>query len=200
MGGLDLGELQVLVVEDNLFSRQLLRTALKGLGINEIREASDGADALKMLRVRVPDMVFIDWDMPGVDGVELTRLIRTAPDSPDPFLPVIMVTGHATVYHVVAARDAGVNEYLIKPFSAAGLFGRMRAVIERPRRFVRLKHYFGPDRRRHDPASWRGKGRRIDDPDAVLSQEQVDAVFADDPDALDLAPDEHDAAPEGASG
>ncbi|WP_404382806.1 response regulator [Caenispirillum salinarum] len=197
MTGLDISRLSILVAEDSAFGRQLVRTTLKALNVSDIREAPDGAEALKMVRLRKPDIVLADWEMPHLDGVELTRLLRNAPDSPDPFLPVIMVTAHATKFHVVTARDAGANEYLIKPFSAASLFSRIRAVIERPRRYVRLKSYFGPDRRRRDDPAYRGPARRDDEQppatgrddalelEPVLSQEQVDRFYAgegfDDP-------------------
>lgn len=192
MPGLDLSRLSVLSVEDSTFGRQLVRTTLKALNVGEVREASDGAEALKMIRLRKPDIVLTDWEMPHLDGVELTRILRTARDSPDHFIPIIMVTAHATKYHVVTARDAGANEYIIKPFSAASLFSRIRAVIERPRRFVRLKHYFGPDRRRRDDPHYRGPARRDDeqvcrpapgnplDMEPVLSQDQVDRFYAGD--------------------
>ncbi|SOD95949.1 response regulator [Caenispirillum bisanense] len=183
MAGLDLSNVIVLVAEDNTFSRQLMRTTLRALTVGEIQEAVDGVEALEMVRHRMPDLVFTDFDLPHLDGIEFTRLVRTGMDSPNPFLPVVMISAHATRFHVLAARDAGVNEYLVKPFSAAGLFSRMRAVIESPRRYVRTKTYFGPDRRRRDDPLYRGPDRRGRDvqptaPQAPreyeMTQEQID--------------------------
>lgn len=186
MAGLDLSAVGVLVAEDNAFSRQLMRTTLRALTVKDIREAGDGAEALQLARQRVPDLVFTDWDLPHLDGIEFTRLIRNAPDSPNPFLPIIMISAHATRFHVLAARDAGVNEYLVKPFSAAGLFSRIRAVIERPRRYVRTRVYFGPDRRRKEDPLYRGPDRRAEGPhpfagqaprETEMSQEQIDRYY-----------------------
>lgn len=186
MAGLDLSSVEVLVAEDNQFCRQLIRTTLRALNVGDVREAGDGPEALQEVRHRLPDLVFLDWDLPHLNGIEFTRMLRTAADSPNPFLPVIMVSAHATRYHVLAARDAGVNEYLVKPFSAAGLFSRMRAVIERPRRYVRTKGYFGPDRRRKEDAHYRGPDRRgagidpfkdLAPREHEMSQEQIDRYY-----------------------
>lgn len=186
MAGLDLSGVSVLVAEDNTFSRQLMRTTLRALTVADVREAKDGAEALEVTHQRPPDLVFIDWDLPHLDGIEFTRLIRTAADSPNPFLPVIMISAHATRFHVLAARDAGVNEYLVKPYSAAGLYSRMRAVIERPRRYVRTKTYFGPDRRRKEDPAYRGPDRRSSGPhpfagleprETEMSQEMIDRYY-----------------------
>lgn len=202
MAGLDLSSLSVMVVEDNPFARRLLRMTLKALTVGTVDEAEDGAEALKTLSLRRPDILFLDWEMPHLDGVELTRHIRNAPDSPNPFLPVIMVTAHSTRQHVVTARDAGVTEFLIKPFSAAGVYSRIRAVVERPRPFVRVKHYFGPDRRRKDDTAYRGPDRRgaerptIPPPpmEAEMSQAQVDTYYFSG--TVDDAPEAAGTAPE----
>jgi DNA-binding response OmpR family regulator len=84
--------------------------------------------------------------MAPMDGLELTRLIRTSEDSPDPFVPIIMLSGH--VDRMRAARDAGVSEFMMKPVSVRTFLACLGAVVERPRPFVRANGYFGPDRRR----------------------------------------------------
>ena len=75
-------------------------------------------------------------------------MVRTAPDSPNPFVPIIMLTAHSSLERVIQARDSGVNEFLTKPVTASGLYSRISTVIESPRQFVRASEYFGPDRRR----------------------------------------------------
>lgn len=82
------------------------------------------------------------------DGLHLVKWVRTSPDSPDNFLPIIMVTGHTEKARITEARDAGINEFMAKPVSAKALYRRLVSVIEHPRQFVRTKTYFGPDRRR----------------------------------------------------
>ncbi len=146
--GLNLSRVSVLVVDDNAHMRRIVKEILRSLGVAAISEAQDGADALKAMRGMPPDLVIVDLDMRPLDGLEFTRLVRTADDSPDPFVPIIMLTGHTEAYNVAQARDAGVNEVLAKPVSVKGLYGRIRTVVERPRQHVRARAYAGPDRRR----------------------------------------------------
>jgi len=80
--------------------------------------------------------------------MELVKKIRNDSASPDRFMPIIMVAAHSERPRIIAARDAGINEFVMKPVSARTLFSRLNAVIEHPRRYVRAGEYFGPDRRR----------------------------------------------------
>ena len=107
-----------------------------------------------------PDVVVLDWVMEGMSGIELMRMIRTNPQSPNPFVPVIMLTGHTLIEHVNKARDAGVNEFIAKPVSVKTMMQRLVAVIEHPRPYVRTSVYFGPCRRRRGTEDYRGPERR----------------------------------------
>ena len=131
--------------------------------MREVRQASDGAEALRSLREAPADIALVDLNMAPLDGVAFTRAVRTAPDSPDVYLPIIMLTGHVDRERVMAARDAGVTEFLLKPLTLANLIGRMEAVIHRPRPFVRTATYFGPDRRRRADPDHPGPHRRAED-------------------------------------
>ncbi len=159
-GGGYLSNIPFLVVDDNEFARYIARDVLKALGVRKIVYAKDGAQALEVLKTADIDIVLLDWNMPIVDGIEFTRFIRTSDDSPNKFLPIIMMTGYSELSHVMYARDAGVTEYLIKPCSAKQLLSRIRAVVENPRSFVRTETYFGPDRRRHKKKKYEGKEKR----------------------------------------
>lgn len=99
-----------------------------------------------------PDVVYLDLMMAPVDGLELTRQIRRGEDGVYRFTPIIMVTADASIKQVTAARDAGVNEFLAKPFSATLVYYRLRALIEKPRGYISGMQFFGPDRRRRDTA------------------------------------------------
>ena len=125
-----------------------------------MRTASNGADGLKELQDYPADIVIVDWEMQPVDGIEFIKTVRTADDSLNPFQPIIMLTGHSERRRIIEARDAGVNEYVVKPISANTLFERIEALIERPRPFVRLEDFFGPDRRRRSSDSDRDERRR----------------------------------------
>lgn len=161
MGRGYLSEIEFLVAEDNEFARKIVRDMLKALGARGPRYAKDGVEALNMAKIYPIDIALVDWDMPVVDGIEFTEFIRHSDDSPNPFLPIIMMTAFSEVPRVIEARDKGVNEYLIKPFSAAQLLKRIQMVVEHPRPFVRTDNFFGPDRRRRSKSNYKGEERRI---------------------------------------
>jgi CheY-like chemotaxis protein len=155
--------LRVLVVDDNEGARALLAGMLKGVGINQIRHAANGNEAFQLLPHWTPDLAFVDLNMGPVDGIEFTKLVRTAPGSPEPYLPIILVSGAAQVTRVLEARDAGVDQVLAKPVSAQTVVERLKAVIDTKRRFVRAQAYFGPDRRRRATSDYNGPLRRETD-------------------------------------
>ncbi len=159
MAGYNLERLNFLCVDDNKHMRALVKTILHALGSKNVHEAADGADAFKELRHFPADIIICDWNMSPLDGLDFVRLVRTGKDSPNPFVPIIMLTGHTEMHRVIEARDAGVHEFLAKPISAKGLFSRIRSIIERPRPFIRAGLYFGPDRRRRQ-IDWKGAERR----------------------------------------
>lgn len=158
-----LASLHVLVVDDNAHMRSIVVAILRGIGIGTVKEASDGADALEVMRACVPDIIIADLNMDPIDGLDFSRMVRTAPDSPFPFVPIIMMTGHTERSKVVAARDAGINELLAKPISARTLLDRIIAVIDRPRPFIKTATYVGPCRRRTTPKDFAGPWRRSTD-------------------------------------
>lgn len=162
MGG-PYGHLKALVVEDNPHMRALLRAILMGLGASEVREAQDGAQALRILRDFEPDFVLTDLMMAPMDGIAFAHELRNSATSPNPFLPVIMVSGHTERARILAARDAGVTEFVAKPVTPKNLFLRIVEICEHPRPFVRAPGYFGPDRRRKNDAFHVGPWRREED-------------------------------------
>ena len=155
--------LKILLVDDNQHMRMLLTEILRAIGVKEVYEACDGAEALQKLRTHNVDIVMTDLAMEPLDGIDFLQLLRNSADSPNQLCPVIMVTGHTTQKRVAEARDAGVNEFLAKPVTARGIIDRITRIVEFPRPFIRTETYFGPDRRRradpHHPGPWR---RRLD--------------------------------------
>jgi CheY-like chemotaxis protein len=149
--------LRVLLVDDNQHMRAIVAAILKGIGLKEVKECADGAEALQAVRDFKPDLAIVDFQMSPLDGVEFTRLVRNSTDSENPYLPIIMMTGFAERARVVEARDSGVTEFLVKPVTARGVIDRINAVIFHPRPFIRTDDYFGPKRRGiddhfHEPA------------------------------------------------
>ena len=163
MSGATFDHLKALIVEDNVHMRTLLRSLLTALGVKHVYEASNGADAFVILRDKSPDMILTDLSMKPVDGIAFTREVRLSHDSPNAYVPIIMITGHTERLKVEAARDAGVTEFLAKPITAQGLFLRVAQIVERPRAFVRCDEYFGPDRRRRKDETFTGPWRRHED-------------------------------------
>jgi two-component system chemotaxis response regulator CheY len=155
--------LKALIVEDNAHMRALLRALLNSVGIMNIAEATNGRTAIDVLRERRSDLVLTDMAMQPMDGIEFTRHVRNDDRSPNPFVPIIMITGHTEKHRVEAARDAGVTELIAKPITANHLFARISEIVEHPRAFVRCNGYFGPDRRRHQLDCYAGPWRRAED-------------------------------------
>ena len=164
-----LDRLKILIVDDNKHTRLLLAQILRAVGITQTFEAGDGAEGLQALRNHAIDIVLTDLAMEPVDGIAFARLIRTAPESPNSMVPVIMITGHATLKRIAEARDAGVNEFMAKPMTARGVLERLQLVIDHPRPFIRSDDYFGPDRRRRTDPRYDGPWRRAGDKGEVLS-------------------------------
>ena len=162
MSGYRFDKLKILVVDDNAHMRKLVVTILQAFGVVLIYEADSGERAWTVLREFNPDVLVLDWMMEGMSGLDLVKMIRTDPQTPNPFVPVIMLTGHTHIDRVRQARDAGINEFIAKPVSVKTLMNRLLSVIENPRPFVRTKSYFGPCRRRRGDMEFRGHERRAD--------------------------------------
>ena len=143
--------------------RVLLTEILRAIGVRQVYEANDGAEALQMMRTHQIDIIMSDLAMQPLDGIDFVRLLRNSPDSPNPMAPVIMITGHSTHKLVNEARDVGVNEFLSKPVTAKGVLDRISRVVESPRPYVRTGSYFGPDRRRRNDPEYKGAMRRSTD-------------------------------------
>ncbi len=155
--------LNVLLVDDNQHMRAIASAVLQSAGVRHVREAPDGAAAFDLLRQHPTDLAIVDFNMFPLDGVEFTRLVRNSPDSPNVYLPIIMMTGHAEKKRVTEARDAGVTEFIVKPITAKAVLDRINAVIFKPRPFVKTDTYFGPCRRRRDVEGYDGPFRRSSD-------------------------------------
>lgn len=156
----DFSRLRFLVIDDNTFMRRVIRALLHGFGAREVLEAEDGASGLESFMAHGPDVVILDWEMPILDGLEVARMIRTPSNSINPYTPIIMVSGHSEKNRVNQAREAGINEFLVKPISSKALYDRVFAVVANPRNFVKTKTFFGPDRRRNASVQYSGHERR----------------------------------------
>jgi DNA-binding response OmpR family regulator len=156
-----------LVLDDNAHMRGLVRVILTSFGMRRIEEAADGAEALDIVSGCEIDLAFVDFKLGGLDGLDFCRRIRLGSDSPNNYLPLIMITAYSERGRVLDAINAGVDEFLVKPIRAVDVANRVNAVIERRRPFVKSAAYFGPDRRRRDDPRYHGPWRRAGDPGTV---------------------------------
>jgi two-component system, chemotaxis family, chemotaxis protein CheY len=140
--------LKVLIVDDEPYTRKVVRSLLIGIGIKTTYEAGDGIEGLETLRSMAADVVLLDWEMPFLDGAEFMRLLRSPGSFPLPDVPVIMLTGHAERSRVTAAVKLGINEYLLKPVSTQQLRSRIESILINPRPMVRVGSYYGPQPRK----------------------------------------------------
>jgi two-component system, chemotaxis family, chemotaxis protein CheY len=172
---IDFNKLRFLVIDDNAHMRRILRTLLHGFGARDVYEAEDGAAGLEAFTHNAPDIVLADWEMPIFDGLELAQMIRQPGANGNPYVPIIMLSGHSERARVVAARDAGITEFMAKPISAKALYHRILNVVANPRPFVRTKTYFGPDRRRNVNPNYGGPERRKSaKPDVIRQTPLID--------------------------
>ena len=162
---------RVLVIEDNAPMLEICKTLLLTFGIGEVLTARNGEEGFKVFCKENPDVILADWMMEPVDGISMTRRVRNEPSSPNQYVPIILMTGFSEKKRVVQARDAGVTEFLVKPFTARDLYKRIAQIIERPRQFVKAEDFFGPDRRRKADPVFKGPFKRDSDIVGMAAQE-----------------------------
>jgi len=120
-------DMPILIVDDYKTMLRIIRNLLKQLGFNNVDEASDGESAFRKLQEKKFGLVISDWNMEPMPGRQLLKKVRADPKIAK--MPFIMVTAESKTENVVAAKKAGVNNYIVKPFNAATLKGKMTAVI-----------------------------------------------------------------------
>ncbi|MCL1061795.1 chemotaxis response regulator CheY [Shewanella benthica] len=121
--------MKILVVDDFSTMRRIIKNLLRDLGFSNTQEADDGTTALPMLQKGDFDFVVTDWNMPGMQGIDLLKAIRA--DEQLKNIPVLMVTAEAKREQIIAAAQAGVNGYVVKPFTAATLKEKLEKIFER---------------------------------------------------------------------
>jgi two-component system chemotaxis response regulator CheY len=164
-GGPKLQALDVLIVDDNKFMRTVIESLCRGLGMGTVIQVDSVERALEALSGNPIDLIITDWHMDPTDGLDFVKFLRNDEGSPNPYVPIIMLTGHGDRERVCEARDAGVNMFMAKPVSAKAMYERLVWMINHPLPFIRTDEYFGPDRRRKDIG-----------PPAGVSERRADAL------------------------
>jgi len=121
--------MKILIVDDFSTMRRIIKNLLRDLGFNNTQEADDGTTALPILQAGGIDFLITDWNMPGMQGIDLLKTVRA--DAKLSTLPVLMVTAETKREQIIEAAQAGVNGYIVKPFTAATLKEKIEKIFER---------------------------------------------------------------------
>jgi len=122
-------DIKILVVDDFSTMRRIIKNLLRDLGMTNVQEADDGQTALPILKQGGIEFLVTDWNMPGMTGIDLLKEVRADPNLAH--IPVLMVTAEAKKEQIIAAAQAGVNGYVVKPFTAAVLKAKIDKIFER---------------------------------------------------------------------
>lgn len=184
----DFENLRVLAVDDSQYMIQIVTLLLEAMGIRRIQGLERPAEVFATMKEWRPDLIIVDHIMTPITGLELIKQIRTDTDSPDQFVPIILLTGHAKTSVVKNARfNSGADAVLVKPVSAQRLYEAIVAIYKSDRTFVETKTYFGPDRRVKD-RPFEGEDRRGQDTrDTVVLDDDDELVFEDADDTAKAA-------------
>lgn len=150
----------ILIIEENEAVVSLLSYILRTFQVGNIVTAKDGEQGFRKVVGFNPDIILSEIVLAKLNGPVMIRKIRKDRSSPNPYVPIIALTAYNELSYVKEARDAGVNDILVKPFTARDLYSRLVHVIENPRQFVISENFNGPDRRRR-----RGGGYSYQGPD-----------------------------------
>ncbi|MBW8879951.1 MAG: response regulator [Asticcacaulis sp.] len=155
----------VLIVEDNDASRRLVQELMRAAGFTKLSFARNAEEAIVQIGHHHPDLILLDWGLPGMSGIDLVREIRKAalqPDArfPNPEVPIVMLTARQRHRDVTTARNAGINDFVVKPFSTTTLLKAVSGALTKKRRFITTPEFTGPDRRRRKAALFPGLLRR----------------------------------------
>ena len=122
-------DMKILIVDDFSTMRRIIKNVLQDLGFNNTEEADDGTTALPMLRSGSYDFLITDWNMPGMQGIDLVQAVRA--DAKMGKMPILMVTAQAKKEQIVKAAEAGINRYIVKPFTPETLREKIGKIFER---------------------------------------------------------------------
>ena len=156
----DITGLNVLVLEKHLLIRKLLTDVFREFGVPSVQSTPEPEKAWAFFQQFPADIILCDW-CDELDGMAFLNRVRQDNDTPNPFVPVIVITAHTELRHVCEARDHGMTEFLAKPISARTVYQRICNVIENHRPFIRSDGFFGPDRRRRGGGAPDGPERRV---------------------------------------
>lgn len=165
-----LQKVNVMIVDPDPRISSIIKHVLMSLGFGEIILFTDSLSAVEHFKKNQVDFIITDLDPAPVEGEwNFIQFLRRSPNSPNPRVPIIMLTAHAELPEVEAARDLGITEFAAKPFTAKSLCDRIVKIVENPRSFIITKIYAGPDRRRRETTPPSGQNKRKDSDQNTLA-------------------------------
>ncbi len=168
---IDLERVNILIVDDNPQSLDIMYSALSGFGVRNITKALSAREAREVVRKTTLDLIVTDAEMPEENGYDLLRWLRREGGDPNRFAPALICTGHTRLSQILLARDCGAHFIITKPFTPKVLLERIFWVGREDRPFVECEAYVGPDRRFKRLGPPGGvRGRRKEDVSAALGE------------------------------
>jgi len=143
-----LERINVMVLDGDSRMLEIERNVLRGVGFTHVFMARDGEEGLRIMAKHDISLVITDWNMHPMDGIEFIKHVRGRTESPHCYVPIILLTAQADPVDVIVARDSGITEFVVKPFTVSALVDRIVAVINNPRSFILAPTFRGHDRRR----------------------------------------------------
>ncbi len=175
----EMKRLKVLIVDPNAYMRGVVADSLRRLQVTQINAAASSMEAFNTGRAFKPDIIIVDWDAGRMSGLEFTREVRRNTTGLARETPIILLAAIIDHDQLMASRQSGINEFLLKPVSAQGVLSRVEEVIVRPRKFIDSRNYVGPCRRRREDPVFSGPWRRLTDepPQRTASETSRENVF-----------------------
>ena len=174
MPSYDVSALRFMIVDDSPFMVKILTVVLESLGSQNVLCLHSSANVFKNMEDWKPDLIICDQIMQPIYGLDLIRKIRHDTDSPNRYIPIILLTGHTEAEIVRQARwHAGADAVLVKPVSAGRLIDCIASIYKSERIFVKVQDYFGPDRRNTD-RPFEGEDRRQSEIDRAAKEPEID--------------------------
>lgn len=173
---------RILVIDADMELAYVLKSMLREMGFTDVHLTRSGKEAISLMQTIIFDFIITEWNTHQIDGIGMLEFVRRNKNSPNPTIPIIMLTGRAEQVDVSLARNYGVNEYIIKPFTAKSIYSRLERIIEQPRSFVVAKTFVGPDRRSRPEKPETTKERRTHKSLPRLKPKEVTKALHDETD------------------
>lgn len=157
-----LENVNILLADSDPQISRIVVSNLNEMGFKRVHYVRDATEALAHITAHPVDILITEWLLKPMDGIELVRHLRLSPNSPNRSIPIIMLTGKGEYVDVTTARDVGITEFLVKPFTVQTLFERLEHLVDHPRPFILAENFVGPDRRRRSATA--SNERRITRP------------------------------------